>query len=61
MLPYDGSPGGNALGAQIDAARLRAHNETINSIDNEAERPQTPLQLVVYLISLAIFLFLMFY
>lgn len=61
MLPYDGSPGGNALGMQFDEERRRFHDETIGSLNREFERPRTGFQLVAYLLALAIFLFVMLY
>jgi hypothetical protein len=61
MLPYDGSPGGNALGAQIDAERLRVHNEITSSNSSDWKQPRTSLQLGAYFLALGIFLFVLLY
>jgi hypothetical protein len=61
MLPYDGSPGGNALGMQFDEERRRFHDETIGSLSEPFERPRSGLQWAAYLLALAVFLFVMFY
>lgn len=61
MLPYDGSGGGNALGAQIDAARLRIHNDMVNSVRDDWEPPRSAFQVAVYLLAVAIFLTVMLY
>jgi len=65
MLPYDGSPGGNALGMQFDEERRRSYeaatNASLSNIDTEDDGTRTPLQIAAYLLSVGVFLTVMFY
>lgn len=61
MLPYDGSPGGNALGMQFDEDRRRHYEEGNNALLEQVEVPPTPLNMFVFLFGAGVFLFVMFY
>lgn len=61
MLPYDGSPGGNALGMQFDEERRRFHDETIAGTAQDWTPPRTRLQWVSYLLCLGVFVAVFLY
>jgi hypothetical protein len=61
MMPYDGSPGGNALGMQFDEERRRQFDAANNALREQQPVASTPLNWLVFTLGLAIFLFVMAY
>lgn len=62
MLPYDGSPGGNALGLMIDDENRRINDEMLEeNMEQISASPQALLQLVASLTAATIVLFVMLY
>lgn len=61
MLPWDGSPEGNFFGAGIDNRRQRVLEAIDDANEREFVTPRTLLQLLAYVLSFAIFMFVMFY
>jgi hypothetical protein len=61
MMPYDGSPGGNALGMQFDEERRQFHDATISAALDAEEGPSTPLQMLAALLGFGVFLVVMLY
>ncbi|WP_159979265.1 hypothetical protein [Novosphingobium sp. 18050] len=61
MLPYDGSPGGNALGMQFDEDRRRHYEEANDALLEQTDVHPTPLNLLVFLFGAGVFLFVMLY
>ncbi|EJL24248.1 hypothetical protein [Novosphingobium sp. AP12] len=61
MLPYDGSPGGNALGMQFDEQLRRSHEATVAAALDVDDGPSTPLQMAAALLGLIVFLVVMLY
>lgn len=61
MLPYDGSPGGNALGMQFDEERRRHFEAANNALREQPTVPSTPLNWLVFVLGLGVFLCVMLY
>lgn len=61
MLPYDGSPGGNALGMQFDEERRRFHESMVEASLEGSDGPGTWPQLVTFLLGASVVLFVMLY
>lgn len=61
MLPYDGSPGGNALGMQFDEERQRFYQQMTEASLEGTEAPRTPLQFITFGIGVGVFLFVFLY
>jgi hypothetical protein len=61
MLPYDGSPGGNALGMQFDEERRRFHDSMVEASLEATDEPRTWIQLAVFVLGASVVLFVMLY
>jgi hypothetical protein len=61
MSPWDGSPEGNFFGAGIDDRRQRVLEAIDDANEREFVAPRTLPQLLAYVLSFAVFMFVMFY
>lgn len=60
MLPYDESPGGNALGIMYDEESRRINRQMFEThIKQPFSAPQTWLQTIAYFVAATIILFVM--
>lgn len=61
MLPYDGSPGGNALGMQIDEQRQHHHEAVVEAGKQDSATPVNALSILTFAIGASVVLYVMFH